>query len=113
MLFAHIHFGQEGVNGGVAAFLCGGNGRPACPQGSGTVTGTITADNVKAIPAQGLEARDIGALIRAIKAGYAYANVHSQQFGSGEIRGQLGDDDDDDHDGGRGKHDRDHDEDDD
>ncbi len=77
VLFAHIHFGQEGVNGGVAAFLCGGDGKPACPQGSGTVTGTIVADDVKAIAAQGLAANDIGALIRAIKAGYTYANVHT------------------------------------
>ena len=79
----HIHFAQEGVNGGVAAFLCGGNGKPACPQGSGTVTGTITAANVKAIAAQGLAANDISALIRAIKAGYTYANVHSDEFGYG------------------------------
>src|SRR5688572_9819216 len=85
VLFAHIHFGQEGVNGGVAAFLCGGNGKPACPQGSGTVTGTITAENVKAIAAQGLAANDIAALIRALKAGYTYANVHSEDFGTGEI----------------------------
>ena len=108
VLFAHIHFGQEGVNGGVAAFLCGGGDKPACPQGSGTVTGTIDADDVQAIAAQGLEAKDIGALIRAIKAGYTYANVHSQDFGSGEIRGQIGDDDDDHHHGGRGKHKGDH-----
>jgi hypothetical protein len=110
VLFAHIHFGQEGVNGGVAAFLCGGGGKPACPLRSGTVTGTITADDVQAIPAQGLAAKDIGALIRALKAGYTYANVHSQNFGSGEIRGQLGDDDDDHHGHKRG---RGHDEDDD
>ena len=77
VLFAHIHFAQEGVNGGVAAFLCGGGGKPACPQGSGTVTGTIVADDVKAIAAQGLAAKDIAALIRAIKAGYTYANVHT------------------------------------
>jgi hypothetical protein len=114
VLFAHIHFAQEGVNGNVAAFLCGGNGKPDCPQGSGTVTGTITAENVKAIAAQGLAANDIGALIRALKAGYTYANVHSQDFGTGEIRGQIGDDDDDDHHDGRGgKHDDDRDEDDD
>jgi hypothetical protein len=115
-LAAHIHFAQEGVNGGIAAFLCGGNGRPPCPETSGTVTGTITAANVKAIAAQGLAAGDIAALIRAIKAGYAYANVHSTTFGNGEIRGQIGDDDDDGdhhHNGGRGKHDKDHDEDDD
>lgn len=109
VLFAHIHFGQEGVNGGVAAFLCGGGTKPAaCPQGSGTVTGTIVADDVQAIGAQGLEAKDIGALIRAMKAGYTYANVHSTTFGNGEIRGQIGDDDDDHgdrhHHGDRGKH---------
>ena len=114
VLFAHIHFAQEGVNGAVAAFLCGGGGKPACPQGSGTVTGTITAGDVQAIAAQGLAANDIGALIRALKAGYTYANVHSQDFGTGEIRGQIGDDDDDDHHGrGHGKRDDDHDEDDD
>jgi hypothetical protein len=28
---AHIHLGQRGVAGGVAVFLCGGGGRPACP----------------------------------------------------------------------------------
>ena len=66
---------------------------------------------MKAIAAQGLAANDIGALIRALKAGYTYANVHSQDFGTGEIRGQIGDDDD--HNGRHGKHDNDHDEDDD
>ena len=89
-MVAHIHFAQEGVNGGIAAFLCGDNGRPPCPETSGEVTGTITGANVKAITAQGLAAGDISALIRAIKAGYAYANVHSDTFGSGEIRGQIG-----------------------
>jgi CHRD domain len=94
VLFAHIHLGQEATNGGVAAFLCGGGGKPACPQGSGEVTGTIVAADVQAIAAQGLAANDIGALIRAIKAGATYANVHTDNFGSGEIRGQIGDDDD-------------------
>jgi hypothetical protein len=114
---AHIHFAQEGVNGGIAAFLCGGGGKPACPQSSGTVTGTITGADVRDLDVtQGLKAGDIAALIRAIKAGYTYANVHSVKFTGGEIRGQIGDDDDDDHhngNGGRGKHDKDHDEDDD
>jgi hypothetical protein len=116
VLFAHIHLGQEGVNGGVAAFLCGGGGKPACPQGPATVTGTIAAADVRDLrETQGLVAGDIAGLIRAIKAGYTYANVHSDNFGGGEIRGQIGDDDDDDHHrgNGRGKHDKDHDEDDD
>lgn len=108
VLFAHIHLGQEATNGGVAAFLCGGGGKPACPQGSGEVSGTIVAGDVQAIANQGLAANDIGALIRAIKAGATYANVHTDNFGTGEIRGQIGDDDDDHHRGkGRGKHDRD------
>ena len=34
-MVAHIHFAQEGVNGGIAAFLCGGNGSPPCPETSG------------------------------------------------------------------------------
>ena len=91
--FAHIHLGQEATNGGVAAFLCGGGGKPACPQGSGEVSGTIAAGDVQAIPAQGLAANDIGALIRAIKHGATYANVHTDNFETGEIRGQIGDDD--------------------
>ena len=95
VLFAHIHLGQEATNGGVAAFLCGGGGKPACPQGSGEVSGTIVAADVQAIANQGLAANDIGALIRAIKAGATYANVHSDNFQNGEIRGQIGDDDDD------------------
>ena len=31
VLFAHIHVGQELANGGVAAFLCGGGGKPRLP----------------------------------------------------------------------------------
>ena len=45
-LFAHIHFGQRGVNGGVSAFLCGGGGKPTCPATEGTVTGTIVPADV-------------------------------------------------------------------
>ena len=86
---AHIHFGQFGVAGGVAAFLCGGGDKPACPQ-SGEVTGTIDAADVQAIPAQGLAAGDIGALIAAIRHGVTYVNVHTDLHAGGEIRGQIG-----------------------
>src|SRR5262245_6239245 len=40
-LFAHIHIGSFRTAGGVVAFLCGGGGKPACPNVSGTVEGTI------------------------------------------------------------------------
>src|SRR3989449_10011613 len=43
---AHIHLGPPATSGGVAAFLCGGGGKPSCPASSGTVTGTITASDV-------------------------------------------------------------------
>jgi hypothetical protein len=94
---AHIHIGQKSVNGGVMAFLCGGGGRPACTPTSGTFTGTITASNIMAVPAQGIAAGEFAEFLRAIRAGATYANVHTDKHPSGEIRGQIkGDDDDDD-----------------
>jgi CHRD domain len=91
VLFAHIHFGQRSVNGGVAAFLCGGGGKPACPQ-SGTVTGTIVPADVVGPTGQGIAAGEFGELVAAIRAGRTYANVHSTKFPGGEVRGQINDD---------------------
>ncbi len=86
---AHIHLGQKGVNGGISVFLCGGGGKPACPSPSGIVTGTITASDVIGPAGQGIAAGEFAELIRAIRAGVAYVNVHSSKFPGGEIRGQL------------------------
>jgi CHRD domain-containing protein len=86
--FAHIHFGQEAVSGGVAAFLCGGGSKPACPQ-SGEVSGTIVASDVEGPAAQGIAPGEIDELIEAMESGVTYANVHSDKFPSGEIRGQI------------------------
>ena len=85
---SHIHVGARGVNGGVSAFLCGGGGKPACPL-SGTVTGTIVAADVVGPAAQGVEAGSFAELVRAIRAGYTYANVHTTRWPGGEIRGQI------------------------
>jgi hypothetical protein len=96
---AHIHIGQKSVNGGVMAFLCGGGGRPPCTPTSGTFTGTITASDIMAVPAQGIAAGEFAEFLRAIRAGATYANVHTDKHPGGEIRGQIkGDDDDDDDD---------------
>jgi hypothetical protein len=94
---AHIHFGQRGVAGGVVAFLCGGGNKPACPA-SGTVTGTIVSSDIIAVPAQGIAPGDLAGVLKAMRAGLTYANVHTANFPNGEIRGQIrgGDDDDDD-----------------
>src|SRR5262249_8930109 len=99
---AHIHFGQQATSGGVAIFLCGGGSKPACPPGNtstpATVSGTIAASDVMAIADQGLAAGDLAGIVNEIKAGFAYANVHTSAWPSGEIRGQIGhghgDDDD-------------------
>lgn len=90
---AHIHFAERHVNGGIVAFLCG-SPKPACPA-SGTVTGTIVAADIQAVPAQGIAAGEIAEVIRAMKAGATYVNVHTSTFPNGEIRGQAKDGDDD------------------
>jgi len=101
---AHIHLGQPGVIGGAAIFLCGGGGKAACQPGNTStpvsVSGTIVAGDVQALAGQGLAAGDLAGIVQEIKAGFTYANVHTTNFGGGEIRGQIGhghgDDEDDD-----------------
>lgn len=90
---SHIHLGARHTNGGVVAFLCGGGGRPACPSPEGTVTGTIRATDISNV-AQGLnpgEATTFEEFVRAMRAGYTYANVHTTRWPGGEIRGQIND----------------------
>ena len=94
----HIHVAQLSVNGSIVIWLCqtaapflDPAGRaPQCPQ-SGTVTGLITSANVIAgsMPPQQLTAGDLAEVIAAIRAGAAYANVHTNLSPGGEIRGQI------------------------
>jgi len=88
-LFAHIHIGQPGTTGGVMFFLCGGGGKPACPNSSATVTGTVTASDIIGPNGQGVAPGEFLEAIRAMRAGSAYANVHTTVYPSGEIRGQI------------------------
>jgi hypothetical protein len=92
-LFAHIHIGARGTNGGVMVFLCGGGGKPACPALSGTVDGVIVPADVIGPAGQGVGPAEFSEVIRTIRAGAAYANVHTTKFPGGEIRGQLKADD--------------------
>ena len=94
---AHIHLGQHSVNGGISVFLCQTAANPdptglapQCPQ-SGTVEGLLQAANTIGPGGQGIAAGEFAELIRAIRAGVAYVNVHTSVFGGGEIRGQLRD----------------------
>ena len=109
VLAAHIHIGSRHESGQIAAFLCGGTTQPACPAGpNGTVTGTIEANDIVAqVPDQGVEAGNFADLLRAMRKGETYVNVHTAtRAPGGEIRGQVkkggngvgngnGDDDDD------------------
>ena len=88
VLFAHVHLGQVGTTGGVMFFLCGGP-LPACPNGQGTVTGTVTAANIIGPNGQGVAPGEFQEAIDAMRDGAAYANVHTTVYSSGEIRGQI------------------------
>jgi len=87
---AHLHFAPSKVAGGVMIFLCGGGGQPACPAAtSGTITGTITAANVTGPTGQGIAPGNLDAALEAVRNDLAYANMHTANFGGGEIRGQV------------------------
>ena len=87
---AHIHFAPSQVAGGVMIFLCGGGGQPDCPATTaGTITGTITAANVTGPTTQGINPGDLDSALEAVRAGLGYVNMHTVNFGGGEIRGQI------------------------
>jgi hypothetical protein len=110
---AHIHFGQRHTAGGIVVWLCETAGTqspiattPTCPPSTATgvtVSGTISAADVvaPASAAQQISPGELAEVIAAIRAGAAYANVHTNISPAGEIRGQIGGD------RGRG-HDRGH-----
>lgn len=108
---AHIHFGQRFVAAGIALWLCQTNPppnpppnfpdpsglAPTCPQeaqGPTTVKGNLTAANLVGPPAQGIlepnsdRASEFAQILKAIRAGVTYTNVHTSKFPGGEIRGQ-------------------------
>jgi hypothetical protein len=95
----HIHFGQRHTVGGIVVWLCQTAGTPApatvaaltpfCPEPEGTVEGTIIPAQVLAQTAQGIAAGEFDELVRAMRAGATYANVHSTLHPPGEIRGHI------------------------
>lgn len=101
---AHIHFGQPQNTGTPVVFFCGGGNRPAaCPDGpghSGSLSGTFDFHDVVAVPSQNVSAGDFAGFVKILRAHLGYANIHTPQFGGGEIRGQVsvrqGDEDEDD-----------------
>ncbi len=90
---SHLHFGQESVNGGIMIFLCsnlgnGPAGTQACPTGDGTISGVIHAADVTG-NAQGIAPGELFEIIQGIRGDVVYANVHTDLFPGGEVRGQV------------------------
>jgi hypothetical protein len=100
---AHLHIANPGNNGGIVVFLCSNLGntpvgaqvRP-CPPSPGQVEGQIVAGDVQAVvegepPAATpiIGAGDLEGLKLLIDQGAVYANVHTPEHATGEIRAQL------------------------
>jgi hypothetical protein len=59
-----------------------------------TITGVLTPANIIGPAAQGIDpatdaANGFEELVRLLRSGVTYANVHSSKFPGGEIRGQI------------------------
>ena len=91
---SHIHFGGPRQSGGVSAFLCtnlnnGPAGTQTCPAGDATITGTITPASIVGPTGQGIAPGEFDELVRAIRAGVSYVNIHTTERPGGEIRAQI------------------------
>ena len=94
---AHIHLGARGDRPAGSARSCASPNQPTAPAGTptcpgpreGTVRGTIEPTDVIGPSGQGIDPGDYDELLRAIRAGATYANVHSTKYPGGEIRAQL------------------------
>ena len=79
---AHFHMGSESENGPVVAFLFAGN---VAEQNGILSEGIITAEDLIGP----LEGMSLAELINQIEDGGIYVNVHTTEYPSGAIRGQL------------------------
>ena len=85
---SHIHMGPATGTGGIVVWLY-----PAAAPAvliPGRTQGTLAEGTITAASLVGaLAGLDLDALLDAIRAGNTYVNVHTSQFGPGEIRGQI------------------------
>ncbi|AJY75062.1 CHRD domain-containing protein [Paenibacillus beijingensis] len=84
MTQAHIHLGRPGQNGPIVAFLFGPS-KFGISTRRGVVRGVLTSRDLVGP----LSGRTISDLVREIRRGNAYVNVHTIQNPDGEIRGQI------------------------
>ncbi|MCP1356565.1 CHRD domain-containing protein [Aneurinibacillus migulanus] len=81
---AHIHLGRRGMNGPIVVFLFGPVSRGITVD-RGIVTGTLTSANLVGPLAR----QSLSTLLREMRNGNAYVNVHTEAHPNGEIRGQI------------------------
>ena len=99
---SHIHVGDRHTTGGISVWFCNATATPpstipmpqACPPApaggpAAVLTGTFTTADVAGPNAQLIAPGELAELIKAIRSGVAYANVHSSLVLGGEIRGEL------------------------
>lgn len=82
---AHIHYGKKGENGAPIANLFTGPKKVGKFSGE-LVKGVITDKDLYGV----LQGKTIGDLVKMIKEGELYVNVHTDKHPDGEIRGQIG-----------------------
>ena len=81
---AHIHLGKKGKNGGPLAGLFAG------PKKDGKFTGVLAEGVITGKDLMGnLKGKPLAALVKLIKAGDTYVNVHTMGHPDGEIRGEI------------------------
>ncbi len=80
---AHIHLGKKGENGPPVALI---TNEKKTGKFSGTLAeGTITEKELMG----SLMGKSVKDLVKQIKRGHAYLNVHTDKYPNGEIRGQI------------------------
>lgn len=80
---AHIHLGKKGENGPPVALI---TNEKKAGKFSGTLAeGTITKKDLMG----SMTGKSVEDLIKQIKKGNAYLNVHTDKYPNGEIRGQV------------------------
>lgn len=80
---AHIHIGKKGENGPPVALII--NEKKAGKFSGTLAEGTITEKELMG----SLMGKSVEDLVKQIKKGNAYLNVHTDKYPNGEIRGQL------------------------
>jgi len=85
---AHIHLAPAGVNGPVVVWLYPFGPPPQLIEGrfNGVLAEGVITDDSLTGPLAGATLDD---LLDEIRSGNAYVNVHTSQYGAGEIRGQI------------------------